>query len=248
MTTGCPAPTRAEYGALAPTGALRVGLYTGSPTSYLAEDQSNPQRGVGYLLGRALAQCLAVAFEPVIYPRNAELLRAVGADEVDIVFTNATSERAKYIHFSHPLLVLEKSVLVTTDSPARSLDDVTAEGMRIGFSAGSSTAVEFGLVYPKPSLCPVQSLSEAAAMLVHATLDGFATNKPILFQLAGQMGGGRILDGAWGVEHLALGIPVKRGPGLPFLQRFATWTAECGVLDEAVARSGLQGANRYAKE
>lgn len=245
MRTIPPAATTAERDALAPTGALRVGVYSGSPTSYVAEEGGQP-RGVGYLLGRALAQCVGAPFQPVIYPRNAQLLQAVGADEVDLVFTNATSERAKFIAFSRPLLTLEKGVLVATGSAAISLDDVTAEGKRIGFTAGSTTAGEFGLLYPKASLVTVTSLSEAASLLARSALDGFATNKAILCQLADEVGGGRILDEAWGSEHLALGIPLQRGPGLAFLQRFAAWATESGVVDDAVSQSGLRGAKPYA--
>ena len=247
MTTVSPAATPAERDALAPTGALRVGVYPGSPTSYVADEDSSP-RGVGYLLGRALAQCLGAPFQPVIYPRNAQLLQAVGADEVDLVFTNATGERAKFIGFSRPLLTLEKGVLVPSSSAAVSLGEVTAEGKRIGFSAGSSTAGEFGLLYPRASLVAVTSLSDAASLLAASSLDGFATNKTILFHLADEMGGGRILDEAWGSEHLALGIPLQRGTGLAFLQRFAAWATESGVLDDAVAQSGLRGAKAYVQK
>jgi polar amino acid transport system substrate-binding protein len=248
MRAEFPLATPEDRGVLAPAGALRVGLYSGSPTSYLAAGEGHPDRGVGYLLGRELARVLDIPFEPVVHPRNADLLKAVRSDEVDVVFTNATSERANYIHFSRPLLALEKSVLVTTQSPARTLDDVTAQGCRIGFSAGSSTAVEFGEVYPNVSLVAVQSLPEAAALLADASLEGFATNKAILGQLAQALGGGRILEGAWGVEHLALGLPLTRGAGLPFLQRFAAWAAESGALGEAVAQSELEGVKAPAKE
>jgi polar amino acid transport system substrate-binding protein len=229
-----------ECRVLAPAGALRVGLYSGSPTSYLAAGEGHPERGVGYLLGRELARALGIPFAPVIHSRNADLLKAVRCDEVDVVLTNATSERASYIHFSRPLLALEKGVLVPTESPARNLGEVTAQGSRIGFSAGSTTATEFGQVYPGVSLVAVPSLPEAAALLANGSLDGFATNKAILGQLAQAPGGGRILDGAWGVEHLALGIPITRGAGLSFVQRFAQWAAESGALAQAVAQSGLR--------
>lgn len=244
VTTARPIATPAECSVLAPTGALRVGLYSGSPTSYVAADELDAERGVGFLLGRKMAECMAVPFEPVIHPRNADLLKAVQADAVDVVLTNASSERAKYIHFSRPLLTLDKSVLVPTTSPVHALADLTSDGIRIGFSAGSSTANELAPLYPKATLVAVQSLAEAASMLAGSSLDGFATNKAILRQLAEAMGGGRLLEGAWGVERFALGIPIVRGPGLAFLQRFAEWASESGVVVEAVAQSGLQGVMR----
>jgi polar amino acid transport system substrate-binding protein len=184
----------------------------------------------------------------VIFPRNPQLLQAVAASEVDLVFTNATGERAKFIDFSRPLLTLEKGVLVPASSTAVSLGEVTAEGKRIGFSAGSTTAGEFGLLYPKASLVAVASLADAASMLAGSALDGFATNKAILCQLADETRGGRILDEAWGSEHLALGIPLQRGAGLDFLQRFAAWAAEGGVLQAAVSQSGLRGSKPCAAQ
>jgi len=239
MSRSSPVATRAACDALVPTGALRVGLYAGSPTSWLAADERQGERGVGYLLGRALAQCLALPFAPVIHPRNAQLLKAVAADEVDVVFTNATSERAKTLHFSPPLLALDKGVLVNTDSPVRTLAEATTPERRIGFSAGSTTAVEFGVLHPQVTLIAVQSLPEAAALFAAGALDGFATNNAILGQLAQEMGGGRIVDGAWGAEHLALGIPLSRGAARDFLQQFAAWAVKSGSVDDAVARSGL---------
>lgn len=248
MSTVSPVVPAAERQVLAPTGVLRVGLYAGSPTSYLEAGGGMPARGVGYLLGREFARSLAVPFEPVVYPRNAELLKAVGADEVDVVFTNATRERARSIHFCAPLLTLEKGVLVPRGSGARAIGDVTVEGSRVGFSAGSSTAVEFARIYGRPTLVAVASLPEAAVMLANASLDGFATNKAILFQLAEATDGARILEGTWGVEHLALGIPITRAAGLPCLQGFAAWAAQSGCLRDAVALSGLQGAKPYSND
>ena len=43
---------------LAPSGVLRVALYTGTPTSILPDAGSGEPRGVGYDLGRALARRL----------------------------------------------------------------------------------------------------------------------------------------------------------------------------------------------
>ena len=44
-------------------------------------------------------------------------------------------------------------------------------------------------------------------------LDAFATNKPILFEMSDGIPGSRILDGRWGVEHVAVAIPRGREIG-----------------------------------
>ena len=51
-------------------------------------------------------------------------------------------------------------------------------------------------------------------MLERRELDLFATNKPTLFQMSDQMPGARVLDGRWGVEHIAIAIPRGRKAAL----------------------------------
>jgi len=80
---------------LAPAGKLRVGLYPGTPTSILPDAQSGGPRGVGYDLVKEVARRLGVAFEPVVFSKNAEVLEAVKTGGVDMVFTNASAARAK---------------------------------------------------------------------------------------------------------------------------------------------------------
>src|SRR6476659_9813301 len=55
---------------LAPSGALRVALYTGTPTSILPDPKSGRSKGVGYDLGKELATRLGVPFEPVVFSKN----------------------------------------------------------------------------------------------------------------------------------------------------------------------------------
>ena len=51
---------------LVPTGALRVGLYPGSPGSLIVGESPSDNKGLGFELGRAFAQFLSVPFEPVV--------------------------------------------------------------------------------------------------------------------------------------------------------------------------------------
>lgn len=49
---------------IAPTGTLQVGLYQGSPTSYLADGTLTDNRGIGFALGKQLASNLDASFKP----------------------------------------------------------------------------------------------------------------------------------------------------------------------------------------
>lgn len=89
------APSAQVRQVLAPSGKLRVGFYPGSPTSIIGDPASSQAKGVGFDLGGELARRLGVPFEPVVFPKNADVLAAVKSGQVDIVFTNATAARAK---------------------------------------------------------------------------------------------------------------------------------------------------------
>jgi polar amino acid transport system substrate-binding protein len=235
----CASP--AARGALAPSGGLRVGVYRGSPTSYIEASANAPARGVGWMLGRALAQQLDVRFEPVVFANNAATLAAARQGAVDLVFTNATAERAQVIRFSPSLMDVEKSVLVPAGSPIGSIEALGGRTARIGVSSGSSTAEEFAPLYPSAVLVAVPTLLQAGTLLGQGSLDGFASNSAILFELADQLPGARVLPGHWGLEHFALGIPKGREVGAACVDAFSAQAAASGLLGTAIAQSRLRG-------
>src|SRR5271165_6671492 len=100
---------------LAPTGKLRAALYPGTPTSILDPKESEP-RGVGYELGKALASKLGVPYEPVVYPKNADVLEATKTGQADVAFTNASPARQKEMDFGPPFLLIELGYLVPAGS------------------------------------------------------------------------------------------------------------------------------------
>ena len=83
---------------LAPTGVLRVGVYAGSPTS-LVRIEGRPS-GVAHDLGFALGQALGVPVLITEFPRVAEVVRALQAQQIDFTFTNASAERARWVDYS----------------------------------------------------------------------------------------------------------------------------------------------------
>jgi polar amino acid transport system substrate-binding protein len=87
----------------------------------------------------------------------------------------------------------------------------------------------------------VASLKVGAEMLTQGQLDAFATNKAILFEMADGLPGARVLDGRWGLEHLAVAIPKGRERGLPYLRTFAAQAQASGRLQAIVQQAGLRG-------
>jgi len=234
-------PDPALVSALAPTGSLRVGVYPGSPTSLVRDARSGQVAGLAYELGLSLAQKLGVLAKVLEFPRVAEVVEALKLGQVDFTVTNASAARAQWLDFSSHLVELELGLLVPEASSVRSMAEADRPEFRIGVTAGSSSLLSLPQKLKQPRVVPVLSLEQAQQMLSSGTLDAFATNKGILFEMARALPGFRVLTDDWGTEGLAMAIPKGRTAGLAYLNQFAEAVRSDGSLQSMLARSGLRG-------
>ncbi len=245
LAAGCAsissAPNDAAVHALAPTGKLRVGLYPGTPTSIIGDPAAGNAKGVGFDLGRELAQRVGVPFQPVVFANNAEVFAAAKAGLVDMVFTNATPIRKKDLDFSPPVLQVEQGYLVAAGSAIRTLDEVDREGVRVGVSEGSTSESTLSRELLHATVVRTPSLRASVDMLTAGKLDAFATNKATLFEMADEISGSRVLPGRWGLESFAIGIPKGREAAMPPVSAFVSSARSDGSVSRAVARAGLRG-------
>jgi polar amino acid transport system substrate-binding protein len=226
---------------LTPMGKLRVGAFPGSPLSMVRDSKTGEMHGLCIDLGRELAKRLDVAFEQVSYQRIAEVIEAMKAGDVDFTVSNATSARAAHVMFSQTLISLELGYLVPAASPIVTISHVDMPGLRVGVTQGSTSQGTIPKMLPGAAVIPVQNSKHAVEMLQRRELDLFATNKPTLFDMSDQMPGARVLDGRWGVEHIAIAIPKRREAAMEYLRRFVATAQTGGLLSEATERAGLRG-------
>lgn len=227
---------------LAPTGVLRAGLYPGTPTSILPDAGSGEPRGVGYELGRELARRLGVPYEPVVFPKNAEVLAAVKDGSVDVAFTNATATRAREMDFGPPFLEIELGYLVPRGSTLAAPADVDVAGLRVGVTAGSSSDATLSRDLKHAEIVRAATFDAAIEMLSTGAISAFATNKASLFEMAEKLPGSRVIEGRWGVERFAIAIPRGREQGMTFVRQFTQEVKSEGLINAAIARAGLRGA------
>ena len=185
--------------ALAPTGKLRIGVYPGSPLSMVRDSATGETRGITVDLGRELARRLGVPFEHVVFQRTSDVLEGMKAGEVDFAVTNATPSRARDVAFSQTVLSVELGYLVPVASPIAAFSEVDRPGVRIGVTQSERT---LPTLLSHAAVVTAPSLQDAIAMFGRGELDVFATNKPILFEMADEMPGARVLSDRWGVEHV----------------------------------------------
>ncbi|PVE05571.1 ABC transporter substrate-binding protein [Limnohabitans sp. Rim28] len=227
--------------ALAPTGTLRVGVYQGSPTSLVVDAKTGQRAGVSLEMGPLLAQKLGVPVQVVEFPRLALVLDALKTGQIDFTVTNATEARARDMDFTRPLVQLELGYLVMKDSPIALIEQIDLAGVRVGVSQGSTSQGVLTREFKNAKVVPAASLKQAQDMLKQKTIDAFATNKGILFEMSDELTGSRVLAGRWGLENLAIAIPKGRDAGRPFVNAFAEQIRENGQLQKSVQRAGLRG-------
>ncbi len=236
-----PSPNVREIASvLAPFGALRIGVYGGSPTSLAVGGADGDIRGVGAEAGLALAARLGVPAELVVRDRPASILAGLKAGEIDVALTNATPERAVDVDFGPVLFSIELGFLVAPSSSLVRVDELgSIANLRVGVTKGSSSERAMPLILPRAAVVAFETLEAASEALACGGIEAFATNKAILAQMIQTWLCGRILDGHWGLEQLALAIPKGRAHGIPLLTEFTREATADGTLDRWMARAGL---------
>jgi polar amino acid transport system substrate-binding protein len=130
---------------------------------------------------------------------------------------------------------------VGQDSNIQKLSDVDRLGRSIGVSQGSTSQATLGRLFRSAKVVPVASLQAASEQQKQKQLDAFATNKAILNEMADGLPGSKILDGRWGLEHLAIALPKGREGAASFMQDFADRARSSGLLKSLSAQAGLRG-------
>jgi polar amino acid transport system substrate-binding protein len=228
---------------LAPTGKLRVGLYTGSPQSLMLGQTPQDNYGMGYDLGREFARYLGVPFEAIIFQKNGDVLAAAKAGHIDLALVNATPVRAQYLDFAQAILFSAQSYLVGGHCEVRDMSALDRRGIIVGVSAGSTSETVLPTLLQHAKVVSIHSLDEVTRQLNQQSIDAFATNKGILFELSRHSPGSVVLKGAWGFERIALGIPKGRLTAMPLLQTFCKELQANGFLEAAAKRAGMQGVS-----
>jgi len=235
----------AQSSDFATNGELRMGLYLGSPSSVLINPKTNEISGIGYELGREFSKLLKVNYKSIIYSKNADVLSAARDQRVDLVFTNATPERAKVLQFSKTVVRIERGFLVSTQGKIQTASQIDQPGVKVGVSTGSTSELELTKLYKNAVIVTTRSTTAALELLRNGQLDAFFTNKGILFEMADQWDQAKVLDEVLGYESMALGVPMTRALDTEFLDDFIENLKKSGELQAIIKRSGLRG---YAQE
>ncbi len=121
---------------LAPSGVLRASINLGNPV--LAQGTPEEPAGVTVDIARELARRLDVPLELVCFDAARKSFEALTSGRADVGFLAVEPARAEQVAFTAPYVLIEGVYAVPDDSPLRTVEDVDAEGVRIGVKRGSA--------------------------------------------------------------------------------------------------------------
>jgi polar amino acid transport system substrate-binding protein len=229
--------------ALAPTGKLRVGLLLGDATQVVRDSASGEMRGVGFDLGKALAQRIQIPFEPVLYSSIAALLDSGTSGGWDVAFIGFTPARAHAWDFAALHLQVEFGYLIPGGSSISTMADVDRPGIRVAVQERSGPDAFLSRHALKHAeVVRASSYADTVEMAKSGAADAIFSIKPNLFELSRQLPGSRILDGSPGSVSQGMAIPKGRDPaGIAYARRFIEDTKSEGLVKTAAERAGLRG-------
>ena len=150
-------------------------------------------------------------------------------DRVDIIISTMTrnEERLGQIDFSKIYYLAGQKILVKSDSPHQTVDDLVTAGVPVCSGQGSTSEtnlLERGV--EEANLVLFATYSEAAQALLDGRCDAVSTDDSILFGLAGQNEGLEVRGEAFTQEPLGIGIKKGKEDLVTFIN---------GVLDQMAA-------------
>ena len=228
--------------ALAPTGKLRIGLQLGTPHNVIRDSVSGEMKGVGFDLGKELAQRMGVPFEPVLYPSVGDLLDAGKSGAWDVAFVGFSPARAKEWDFTALHLEIEFGYLIPGGSSISTMTDVDRPGVRVAVQEKSGPDVFFSSTLTSAVVIRASSNPGALEAVKSGKADVMASIKPTLFEMAKQLPGSRVLDGRPGIDPHAMAMPKGRALGMAYARKFIEDAKSEGIVTAAIERVGMRGA------
>src|SRR5262245_33234145 len=145
LLAGCasapPAPTQAQKSQLAPTGTLRVAVFTGNPVLGTVDKASGEVGGTTATLGRELAKAAGVPVKITGYSAIAKMVDDAKTGEWDVAVVAFDPARSGVVEFAPPHIVVDLTYLVAPGSSIRSVPDADRPGVHIAAAKGAATTL-----------------------------------------------------------------------------------------------------------
>lgn len=175
-------------------GTLRVGVTQAPP--WYSKDLSSGDwtSGVGVLMGKAMAESIAVEFEPVEVTWGTAIA-ALQSGKIDLMYMlDATDERKKAVSFPDtPLLYYSLAVLARDDLKVSAWEDLNNSDVKISLPQASSMDKFVSELAPDADIQRFPGNQESIAAFQAGRVDAVSLFHPPLLAARSKLGTGQIV-------------------------------------------------------
>ncbi|HTQ73196.1 MAG TPA: transporter substrate-binding domain-containing protein [Burkholderiales bacterium] len=238
-----PAPTPQQKSELAPTGTLRVAVFTGNPVLGSRDKETGEVSGTTATLGRALAQRAGVPAKIVGYSAIAKLVEDAKAGEWDVAVVAFDPSRRNVLEYAPPHIVVDLTYLVAPGSTIRSVPDADRPGVSIAAARGAATTLFLERTLKSARVVQAENEPAAFALLREGEAQAYAQNRYLLLGLAGGVPGSRVLEDRFSAAEMCLVVPKGRAAALAYVTGFVEDAKRSGTVQRAIDEAKLRGVS-----
>ncbi len=246
LLAGCaavpPAPTPVAKSQLAPTGTLRVAVFTGNPVIG-SKTASGELRGTTVILGRQLAEAAGVPVQLIEYTAVAKMVEESKLGAWDVAVVAFDRARIPVLEFARPHVVVDLTYLVPPGSTLQNVSQVDQKGMRVAAARGAATTLFLMRTLTEAEVTVADNEPAAFALLRDGKAQAYAQNRYMLLGIADALPGARVLEGSFSSARMCLVLPKGRPLALDYVESFVERAKKSGAVAKAIEQSGLRGVD-----
>jgi polar amino acid transport system substrate-binding protein len=236
-----PAPTPAAKAELAPTGTLRVAVFTGNPVLGSRDKETGEVSGTTASMGRALAKAAGVPAKIIGYSAIAKLVEDAKTGEWDVAVVAFDPSRRNVIDFAPPHIVVDLTYLVAPGSSIRSVPEADRPGMSIAAARGAATTLFLERTLKAAKVVQADNEPAAFGLVKEGRAQVYAQNRYMLLGLADGLPGARVLEDRFSAAEMCLVVPKGRTAALAYVSDFVEQSKQSGAVQRAIDEAKLRG-------
>src|SRR5215510_14095703 len=238
-----PAPTAAQKSQLAPTGTLRVAVFTGNPVLGSVDKASGEVGGTTATLGRELAKAAGVPVKITGYSAIAKMVDDAKTGEWDVAVVAFDPARSGVVEFAPPHIVVDLTYLVAPGSSIRSVPDADRPGVHIAAAKGAATTLFLQRTLKSAQVLQADNEPAAFNLVKEGKAQVYAQNRYLLLGRVEELPGSRVLDDRFSAAEMCLVLPKGRANALAYVSDFVESSKKSGTVQRAIDDAKLRGVS-----
>ena len=236
-----PGPAPAAKAELAPTGTLRVAVFTGNPVLGTRDKATGEVSGTTVTMGRALAAQAGVPARIIEYTAIAKMVEDAKTGEWDIAVVAFDPARRSVLDFAQPHIVVDLTYLVAPGSTIRSVAEADKAGVNIAAARGAATTLYLQRTLKEAQVVQAENEPAAFNLVKEGKAQVYAQNRYMLLGLADSLPGARVLEDRFSAAEMCIVLPKGRPAALAYVSEFVVQSKKSGMVQRAIETAKLRG-------